>query len=148
MAYATLDDVKKILPEDEDLPEEDSRGEGNLLAALDEATDLVIGFLHREYTGEPTDEPEDMVPDDVPGAVRRVVARVAMRGFMADVNPGAESEVQLMGPFSHALNWSKEAQAGDFYLTNSDELRIERFAVGGSGGAGYAPMAGARDSYA
>lgn len=142
MAYATLADVEKILPDSEDMPTEDSRDQHNLLAALEEATDLVIGFLKGEYTGDPTDEPGDMVPDDVPGAVRRVVARVAMRGFMSDNdNLGAESETQLMGPFSHALNWSREAQAGDFYLTNSDELRIERFIFGGAGGgAGHAPM--------
>jgi hypothetical protein len=69
---------------------------------------------------------------------------VTLRAFLDDAaNPGAESEVNLMGPFSHTINWSKEAQARDFYLTDSDKLRLERYVAVQYSGAAYAPMAGA-----
>ena len=153
MAYATIADVEKILPEDVDRPEVDSRDEANLLAALDETTDLVIGYMEREYTGGPTD-PEgdppdimpDLVPNDVPGAVRRVVARSAMRVFMDDPdNPGAESEISLMGPFNHTLNWSRDSQSRTPYLTGTEKLRLDRFKAGTRGQVGHFPMATARD---
>jgi hypothetical protein len=141
MAYATIDDVDKILPEDETIPD-DVRVQERLETNLEEATDLIIGFLERQYSGDDTDG--DGVPDDVPNPVRRVVARVAMRGFTDEPdNPGAEGEVSAMGPFSHTINWSKEAQARDFYLTDSDKLRLEPYRLGYTGGAAHAPMSGA-----
>lgn len=147
MAYASFDDVKAILSPDDEMPEvptppaEPSREYLNLATALEEATDLVIGFLDgREWTDE--DEDEDGVPDDVPGAVRRVVARVALRGFIESDSEGVESEVNLMGPFSHTLNFSKEAQ-GSLWLTDGEKMRLERYLVGYSGGATHMPMAGA-----
>lgn len=136
MAYANQEDVEKILPDDEEVP---SEAEDRLEVNLEEATDLVISVLGREYTGGL----EDGVPDDVPGAVRRVTARVALRAFTdAPDNPGAEAETNLMGPFSHTINWSKEAQARDFYLTDSDELRLKRFQLASVRAAGHAPMVG------
>lgn len=134
MAYAELSDVEAILPPDEDMPDTPGTREYiNLTTALDEATDLVIGYLEREYL------PEDMIPD----AVRRVVARVAMRAFIdSPDNPGAEAETNLMGPFSHTINWSKEAQARDFYLTDGEKLRLDRFKAGFLSGAGHMPMWG------
>lgn len=138
MAYANVDDVNAILPEDEQVPPE---AEDRVLVNLEEATDLVIPFIGRQYTGADTD---DGVPDDVPGAVRRVVARVALRGFSdAPDNPGAVAETHLLGPFSHTLNWSKEAQARDFYLTDSDKLRLNPFQLASQRGAYHAPMVGA-----
>lgn len=138
MAYASLSDVEAILPPDEDMPDDPtSREYLNLTTALEESTDLVIGYLEREYDGELIDG----VPGDVPGAVRRLVARVAMRAFIDNPdNPGAEAETNLMGPFSHTINWSKEAQARDFYLTDSDKMRLDRFKVGFLAGAGHMPM--------
>lgn len=138
MAYATLNDVSAILPDDEEI---DDAEQERLLVNLDEATDLVISYLELEYEGD--DEDDDGVPDDVPPAVRRVVARVALRIFMADpINPGAEGEVSQMGPFSHTVNWSKEAQARDGFLTDADKLRLDRFKVGYTGKATAIPMAG------
>src|SRR5689334_8997517 len=100
-AYANQEDVEKILPEHEEVPEDAVE---RLETNLEEATDLVIGYLGREYT----DDAIDGVPGDVPGAVRRVTARVALRGFIdAPDNPGAEAETNLMGPFSHTINWSR-----------------------------------------
>lgn len=140
MAYASLADVEAILPDPDD--EEFSEAEERVLVNLEEATDLVIGFLGREFTDD--DEDEDGVPDDVPPAVRRVVARVTLRAFLDDpANPGAESEVNLMGPFSHTVNWSKEIQARDLYLTEFEKLRLERFKLGYTGQAVHLPMAGA-----
>lgn len=138
MAYANQEDVEKILSEeDKPIPAE---AEDRLAVNLEEATDQVISFLGREYTGELIDD----VPDDVPGAVRRVTARVALRGFTdAPDNPGAEAETQLMGPFSHTLNWSKEAVARDIYLTDPDRARIRRFQVASERGVYHAPMVGA-----
>lgn len=134
MAYAELSDVEAILPPDEVMPTEPgSREYMNLTTALEEATDLVIGYIEREYG------PEDLIPDPV----RRVVARVAMRSFIENPdNPGAEAETNLMGPFSHTINWSREAQARDFYLTESDKMRLERYKQGYFSGAVHMPMWG------
>lgn len=138
MAYANKVDVENILPEDEGVPAD---AVVRLVVNLEEATDLVIAALGREYTD--VDEDEDGVPDDVPGAVRRVVARVALRAFTDNPdNPGALSETNLMGPFSHTINWSKEAQARDFYLTDSDELRLKKYALTTPRAVGHAPMVG------
>lgn len=138
MAYASVDDVVVILPPGEEVPPE---AEDRLLVNLEEATDLVVGYLDKEYTGTLG---SDDVPEDVPDAVRRVVARIALRGFLDEPdNPGAESEVQLMGPFSHTINWSKEAQARDFYLTDAEKLRLDRFKLFPATGAAHVAMAGA-----
>lgn len=152
MAYATPYDVERILPPDEDMPTEPSNPDNpsrewlNLTTALEEATDLVIGYLEREYTG--SDEDDDGVPDDVPAAVRRVVARVVLRSFLEEpYEPGAESEVNLMGPFSHTVNWSKESQARSMWLTKGEELRLSRFKAGYTGGAAHMPMYGCRDAW-
>lgn len=144
MAYATVADVQAAMPDGEDpIP---NPPPASLVTGLEEATDLVIGYLEREFTGELLGPPDDLVPEDVPGAVRRVVARVALRAFLDDpMNPGAESEVNLMGPFSHTINWSKEATARDFYLTRSDEIRLDRFKSGYTGGVAHMPMSGAGD---
>lgn len=139
MAYATIEDVTNILPEGEEVPAD---AEDRLQTGLEEATDLVVAFLEREYT-QP-DEDQDGVPDDVPPAVRRVVARVAMRGFLDEpTNPGAQAEVELMGPFSHTINWAKEAQARSFFLTDGEKLRLEPYKAGYTGQAGHFPMSGA-----
>jgi hypothetical protein len=138
MAYANQGDVELILPDDDaEVPEE---AVDRLAVVLEEATDLVIGYLEREYTGDDTDT--DGVPDDVPGAVRRVTARVALRAFTENPDePGAAATTSLMGPFSHTINWAKTAQDRSVYLSDSDELRLERFkrAFAGSGAA-HVPM--------
>jgi len=139
MAYANIDDVNKLLDPDERVPAEE---EDKMTVLLEEATDLIIGYLEREYTEE--DEDEDGVPDDVPGAVRRVAARVALRGLEDDpANPGAEAEINLMGPFSHTINWSKEYQGRSLYLTAGEELRLDRYKGGYTGGVTHVPMSGA-----
>jgi len=139
MAYANLDDVQAILPEGEEMPN-DTTG---LEVVLEEATDVVIGYLEREFSDD--DEDSDGVPDDVPPAVRRVVARVTMRNFIDEPwNPGAESEVNLMGPFSHTLNWSKEVQARDLFLTDMEKMRLDRFKIGYRGAVTNFPMGGAK----
>jgi hypothetical protein len=143
MAYATVEDVNTILPdEEEDVPAE---SEDRLEVMLEEATDLVVGYLESERwptTPETEDDEDgDGVHDEVPPAVRRVTARVAMRTFLDDPwNPGAESEVNLMGPFSHTINWSKEVQARDLYLTDMEKLRLDRFKLGYKGSAAHVPM--------
>lgn len=148
MAYAAPSDVEAILPPEEEMPPEPSNPDApsrewlNLTTALEEATDLVIGFLEREFTDD--DEDGDGVPDDVPPAVRRVVARVALRSFTDEPNqPGAESEVNLMGPFSHTVNWSKDAQTSSMWLTEGEKMRLERFKLGYTGGVAHMPMYGA-----
>lgn len=140
MAYADLDDVENILPADEELPEDD-RGERNILTALEEATDLVEGYLDRRFTGEPDDQG---VPADVPPAVRRITARIALRVFLDEpTNPGSQSEVELMGPFSHTINWAQEAQARSVFLTDSDKMRLDPYKLFPATGVIHAPMAGA-----
>lgn len=148
MAYATIDDVRKILPEGEEIPEGE---EESVETVLEEATDLVIGYIEREYTGsggsdpDDPDEDDDGVPDDVPGAVRRVVARVTLRAFTDDPeSPGAVVSTNLMGPFSHTLNWSKESIDRSVYLSAGEKLRLDRFKVGYTGGVAHVPMYTAR----
>lgn len=142
MAYATQEDVEKILPEGETVP---TTAEDKLATVLEEATDLVIGYLEFEYDGDPDD---DGVPDDVPGAVRRVVARVALRAFIDEPDdPGAVSTRDLMGPFSHDINWSKESQDGSVYLSRGEELRLDRFVRGSTMGAAHYPMYGGQPFY-
>jgi|694.fasta_scaffold26064_2 hypothetical protein len=137
MAYANVDDIEAILPPENDMPVDPSREYTNLITALEESTDLVIGYIEREYTANRYEG----VPSDVPDAVRRVTARVAMRAFTESPdNPGAEAETNLMGPFSHTINWSKEAQARDFYLTASDKMRLDRFKTGYVSGAVHIAM--------
>lgn len=141
MAWANVEDVKAILPEDEDDIPSSGHALDRLKVNLEEATDVVRPFLGRDYTGD--DDDNDDVPDDVPPAVRRVVARVALRGFMdTDATGGAAGETNTMGPFAYHINWSKEAQAGDFYLTDSDEDRLSPFQQTGPRAAGHVPMAG------
>ena len=139
MAYANLEDVTAILPVGETVPPEATT---LVEVLLEEATDLVIGYLDRIWEG--ADEDADDVPDDVPDAVRRVVARVTLRGFIDEPsNPGSESEVELMGPFSHTINWMKEAQARSAYLTDAEKLRLDRYRLFPATGATHTPMAGA-----
>lgn len=141
MAWANIEDVEKILPEDEDPIPTAGHARDRLAEYLEEATDVVGAFLGREYDGE--DEDSDGVPDDVPLPVRRVVARVALRGFVDPPPTGVQSETNAMGPFSYHVNWAREAMAGDFYLTDTDEMRLKKFRLGGARGAGHTPMAGA-----
>lgn len=142
MAYATVEDVELILPPDEEVPAEGTREYDNLSTALEESSDLVVGYLDREFTG--ADDDADGVPDDVPDAVRRVVARVALRVFLDEpTQPGSESEVQLMGPFSYAVNWMKDAQARSVFLTDAEKLRLDRYRLFPAAGAVHLPMAGA-----
>ena len=135
MAWASVDDVKVILDEDEiEIP-----ATGHVLERLkrnlEEATDVVAAYLGRDYTDAADG---DGVPGDVPGAVRRVVARVAMRGFQeADSSPGVQSETNTMGPFGYHVNWSKEAVSGDFYLTDTDQLRLGRYRLSTGRSAGH-----------
>lgn len=146
MAWANIADVETILPEDETVPATGHIRE-RLATNLEEATDLVRGYLERDYDSvgdDPApDDDDDLVPDQVPGAVRRVVARVAMRGFLYEAeNPGAAAETNAMGPYSHSINWSREAQAGDFYLTGSDESRLRKFRLTTPRAVGNVPMSG------
>lgn len=141
MAWANVEDVEAILPEDEEPIPATGHARDRLVVNLEEATDIVSAFLEREYTDDDLDS--DGVPDDVPPAVRRVVARVALRGFMeTQDDPGASGTTSTMGPFAYHINWSKEAQAGDFYLTDSDKDRLEQYRRSTPRAVGHAPMMG------
>lgn len=152
MAWANIADVEKILPEDETVPTSGHVRE-RLAINLEEATDLVRAHIEQDYDevapdAPAPDEDADDVPDTVPGPVRRVVARVALRGFLDEPeNPGAAGETNAMGPFSHHINWSKEAQARDFFLTESDELRLRRYRLSTPRGVGHAPMVGSGNAW-
>lgn len=148
MAYANIADINKILPADEDpLPlsldeaedEEQERIVTNVQTVLEEATDLIVAILHREYVDP--DEDIDGVPDDVPGAVRRVCARMSLRAFSEDPEAaGAEATTNLMGPFSHTINWRKEAQDRSVYISDSERERLDPYILGYSGGAAHYAM--------
>ena len=135
MAWASVADVQVILDEDEEPIPDTGHVRERLARNLEEATDVVAAFLGRDYTD--ADDDNDGVPDDVPGAVRRVVARVALRGFMEPASPGMQSETNTMGPFGYHVNWSKESVSGDFYLTDSDELRLGKYRLSSARGVGH-----------
>lgn len=147
MAWANIADVETILPEDETVPASGHVRE-RLARNLEEATDLVRAYVGQDYdllvddTSVPDVDADD-VPDTVPGPVRRVVARVALRAFLDEPeNPGAAAETNAMGPFSHSINWSRESQARDFYLTDSDKDRLYSFRLSTPRGVGNVPMSG------
>lgn len=145
MAYASIADINKILSTDESpLPSppgsgaEEQRIVVNVQTVLEEATDLLVSVLHREYAG---DEGDDGVPDDVPGPVRRVCARMALRAFTEDdADAGAEATTSLMGPFSRTINWRAEAQDRSVYLSDTERERLEPFILNYQGGAAHYPM--------
>lgn len=140
MAWANVDDVQQILPDDESIPPS-GRTLDRVETNLEEATDLVSAFLGRVYEGD--DDDADDVPDDVPAAVRRVVARVALRAFIDEPDyPGAQGVTNAMGPFSTHINWAKEATSRDFMLTDTDELRLSPYTVTTTRAVGHAPMVG------
>lgn len=143
LAWASVADVEAILDEEDDaIPTDEAdhilvRLKVNLL----EATDVVSAYLDRDYGDD--DEDDDGVPDDVPPRVRRVVARVALRGFNDfPGQPGVEGTTSTMGPFATHLNWSKEAVAGDFYLTDADKLRLSKYRLGSTKQVGHVSMIG------
>jgi hypothetical protein len=113
MAYASQDDIESILDEDEKPIPADA--EDRLATNLEEATDTVAAYLGFRYADD----------EEIPGVVRRVTARVALRGFQDSPAAGKQSETNTMGPFGYHVNWSKEATTGDFYLTDSDEMKLD-----------------------
>ena len=142
LAWASVDDVRAILSEEEDEIPEDGHVLERLMVNLLEATDVVSAYLERDDFGDPDDDDDgDGVPDDVPPRVRRVVARVALRSFIEpNDTPGAQGETHAMGPFSYHVNWSKEAVAGDFYLTETDKMKLDRYRLSTPSAAGHVPM--------
>lgn len=153
-AWANIADVQTILPEDETVPASGHVRE-RLARNLEEATDLVRAYIGHDYdftdddpAVEAPDADTDDVPDTVPGPVRRVVARVALRAFLDEPeNPGAAAETNAMGPFSHSINWSRESQARDFYLTESDKDRLYDFRQSTPRAVGHVPMFGYSSGY-
>lgn len=83
MALAEASDVEAALGRDLTV------GESSRVASLlDEASDLVIGYLH-----------PCVVPDPVPGAVKRVVASMVSAVFSRPEALPVDSESLNMGPF-------------------------------------------------
>ena len=88
---------------------------------LDEASDLVVGYLGCEL-------------DPVPGAVSRVVSRMVAR-VLAQGESGAGVGVTQMGvtagPFSQNRTFTDGAGSGSPWIEKTDKLKLRPYRCGG-----------------
>lgn len=97
-------------------------------ALLDEASDLVLGYLGADPTDTTTD------PATVPGAVSRVVARMVARVFGQTATTdafGSEGTTETMGPFSQTVRFAAGTTSGQPWLAATDKVALRPYRSGG-----------------
>lgn len=113
MAFADSDDVEQALRRELTATEETY-----VETMLDEASDLVLGYLRQDPTTGST----------VPGAVVRVTARMVARVIQQDgVTPGTQQ--QTAGPFS--TTFVSGSSSGSPWLSMSDKITLKPYRRGG-----------------
>lgn len=119
MAYADDEDVEAALGRDL------TTAEGNAVdALLDEATDLLIGYL-----GCAQDHP---VPDAVKRVCARMVARVFAQAASSNAPVVGASQVQeTAGPFSRSASFSSGTATGAPWLAAADKVALRPYRCGG-----------------
>lgn len=114
VVLATTADVEAVLGETLSTPP---------TALLDEASDLIIGFLGCD--------PSD--PGPTPGPVVRVVARMVARVIERGTS-GADEATQVgqtVGPFSQQVSYADGTRSGGPWLSASDKMRLRPYRCGG-----------------
>jgi hypothetical protein len=120
VALAEAEDVEAALGRD--LTESETAQAPTL---LDEASDLVIGYLGCD----PTDEEADPT---VPAAVTRVVARMVARVFsQSSEAAGSEATTSTAGPFSQTVRFAAGSTSGAPWLTVTDKVILRPYRCGG-----------------
>lgn len=118
MAFATDADIEAALGRTLSSGEDASVG-----ALLEEATDLLIGYLGCE-------------PDPVPDAVKRVCARMVARVFAQAASSsapvvGASQVQQTAGPFSTSSSFASGTSTGAPWLAAADKIALRPHRCGG-----------------
>lgn len=128
MALATAEDVEGALGRA--LTESETQRSESL---LDEASDLVIGYLGCDPTGDPIldEDGEPTGVNEIPGAVSRVVARMVSRVLSLDTPTGSEGTTETVGPFSKTVRFSAGTTSGAPWLAGSDKITLRPFRCGG-----------------
>lgn len=115
MALATSDDVKARLGRDLK-PDEVARAAG----LLDEASDLVVGFLRPRA-----------VPDPAPDVVRRVVSRMVARVLESTARQaGVASQQMTAGPYQLSNTFVPDSTSGGPWLTKADKIALRSLKLG------------------
>lgn len=121
MALASPEDVAAALGRDLTAAETEQAP-----TLLDEASDLVIGYLGCD----PTDTTQE--PATVPEAVSRVVARMVARVLgQAGHVPGSEGTTETVGPFSQTVRFASGTTSGAPWLTVTDKVALRPYRCGG-----------------
>lgn len=117
MAFATDTDVEAALGRALTTAEDAA-----VDSLLDEATDLLIGYLGTD-------------PDPVPAAVKRVCARMVARVFAQAAGGapvvGASQMQQTAGPFSQSTSFTSATSNGSPWLAAADKIALRPYRLGG-----------------
>lgn len=118
MAFADTSDVEAALGRDLTSAEEAS-----VDTLLEEATDLLIGYL-------------GCTPDPVADAVIRVCARMVARVFAQAASgsapvPGTTQTQQTAGPFSQSTSFATGSATGSPWLASADKTALKPYRCGG-----------------
>lgn len=114
MAFATQTDVEAALGRSLTSTEAVS-----VDTLLDEATDLIIGYL-------------GCTPDPVPDAVKRVTARMVARVFsQSQISVGASQVQETAGPFSRSTSYPAGTSNGAPWISAADKVALRPYRCGG-----------------
>ncbi len=113
MAFADQDDVVSALGRDL------SASEASVETLLEEASDLIVGYL-------------GCTPNPVPDAVKRVTARMVARVFsQAQISVGASQLTETAGPFSRSTSYAAGTSNGSPWLAAADKTVLRPYRCGG-----------------
>lgn len=123
VALATPGDVEERLGRPL-TPDEQNRTDPGL---LDEASDLVVGYLGADPSADGT----VAVPPPVARVVARMVARVLQQSTAAGGVFGATSMTDQIGDFSQTRQFPAGATSGGPWLTQADKVALKPYRSGG-----------------